>query len=77
MLLAKVVGRGVDTLVLNVYYADKHFQPIKQELAEYLQNELNLFQSASNRRNSCSYDGSEVFLTLLICQGSYKWLLPV
>ena len=47
MLLAKVVGRGVDTLVLNVYYADKHFQPIKQELAEYLQNELNLFQSAS------------------------------
>ena len=38
----KVVGRGVDTLVLNVYYADKHFQPIKQELAEDLQNELNL-----------------------------------
>ena len=45
MLRAKVVGRGVGTLVLNVCYADKHFQPIKQELTEDLQNELNLFQS--------------------------------
>lgn len=34
------VSRGVDTLVLNVCYADKHFQPIKQELTENLQNEL-------------------------------------
>ena len=30
----KIVGRGVDTLVLNVCYADKQFQPVKQELAE-------------------------------------------
>ena len=33
----KIVSRGVDTLVLNVCYADKHFPPVKQELAEDLQ----------------------------------------
>src|SRR6202023_2701010 len=33
----KIVGRGVDTLVLNVCYADKQFQPIKQELNADLQ----------------------------------------
>ena len=38
----KIVGRGVDTLVLNVCYADKRFQPLKRELVEDLQNELNL-----------------------------------
>lgn len=27
----KIVGCGVDTRVLNVCYADKQFQPIKQE----------------------------------------------
>jgi hypothetical protein len=31
MLSTRIVGRGIDTLVLNVCYADKQFQPIKQE----------------------------------------------
>lgn len=39
-----VVGRGVDTLVLNVSYADKQFQPVKQELDANLQEELNSLQ---------------------------------
>jgi hypothetical protein len=26
----KIVRRGVDTLELNVCYADKHYQPVKQ-----------------------------------------------
>lgn len=43
----KIVGRDVDTLVLNVCHTDKHFQPMKQELAEGLQNELNLLQGAA------------------------------
>ena len=47
MLNVKIVGRGVDTLVLNVCYADKQFMPVKQELAEDLQNELNLLQNAA------------------------------
>lgn len=33
----KIVGCGVDTLVLIVSYADKQFQPIKQELDAVLQ----------------------------------------
>lgn len=47
MSIVKIVGRGVDALVLNVCYADRHFQPTKRELAEDLQNELNLLQSAA------------------------------
>jgi hypothetical protein len=42
MIQVKVVGRGVDTLVLNVCYTDEQFHPIKRELAEDLQNQLNL-----------------------------------
>lgn len=37
----KIVGRGVDTLVLNVSYADKQSLPVKQELTEGIQNKLN------------------------------------
>jgi hypothetical protein len=43
----KIVGRGVDTLVLNVCYADTHFQPMKKELSEDLQNHLNLLQNSA------------------------------
>ncbi len=35
----KIIGRGVDTLVLNVCSADKQFRPIKQELDADLQEE--------------------------------------
>ncbi len=37
MLEVKIMGRGVDTLVLNISYADKQFQSIKQELGADLQ----------------------------------------
>ena len=40
----KIVGRGVDTLVLNVCYADKQFQPVKQELNADLQEVLSTLQ---------------------------------
>ena len=32
----KLVGYGVDTLILNVRYADKQGQPVKQELDDQL-----------------------------------------
>jgi hypothetical protein len=35
-----LVGYGVDTLILNVRYTDKHAQPVKQELDEKLAGEL-------------------------------------
>jgi len=37
MLEVRIVGRGVDILVLNVCYADNQFQLIKQELNAGLQ----------------------------------------
>ncbi len=48
----KIVGRGADTLVLNVCYADKQFQPIKQELNADLQEELNTLQGAARINES-------------------------
>jgi hypothetical protein len=62
LLRAKLVGRGVGTLVLNVCYANKQFQPIKQELAEDLQNELNMLQSTSR-------DNEVAVVTLWIFKG--------
>ena len=41
----KIVDRGVDTLVINVCYANKHFQPVKQELAKGVQHELEIGRS--------------------------------
>src|SRR6185437_13902782 len=40
----KLVGYGVDTLVVNVRYADETFQPIQKELDETLQQELDYLQ---------------------------------
>src|SRR2546423_13384389 len=49
----KLVGYGVDTLILNVRYSDSKGQPLKQELDEklvqeldYLQGEARLVESA-------------------------------
>ena len=38
----KIVGRGVDTRVINVCYANEHFQPVKQELAKGVQHGLEM-----------------------------------
>jgi hypothetical protein len=42
---SKLVGYGVDTLILNVRYSDSKGQPIKQELDEKLVQELDYLQS--------------------------------
>jgi hypothetical protein len=42
MIATRIVGRRIDSLVLNVCSADKQFQPIKQELDQDLQNAFNL-----------------------------------
>jgi hypothetical protein len=49
----KVVGRGVDTLVLNTCYADKQFQPIKQEMNAYLQEVLSTLQDEAQPCGCC------------------------
>ena len=38
----KLVGSGVDTLILNVRYCDSKGQPVKQELDEKLQARVGL-----------------------------------
>ena len=40
----KIVRRGLDIPVLNVSYADKQFQLIKQKIGVNLQEELNSLQ---------------------------------
>src|SRR5207248_3184553 len=40
----KLVGYGVDTLVVNIRYADEKLQPIQKELDETLQQELDYLQ---------------------------------
>ncbi len=41
----KLVGSGVDTLILNVRYCDEKSQPVKRELDEKLAQELDYLQS--------------------------------
>lgn len=45
----KLVGYGVDTLILNVRYTDKHGQPVKQELDEKLAGELDDLQHEARK----------------------------
>ncbi len=46
---SKLIGYGVDTLVLNVRYSDSKGQPIKQELDEQLIQELDYLQGEARR----------------------------
>ncbi|GCE17946.1 hypothetical protein [Dictyobacter kobayashii] len=34
----KVVGYGVDTLIVNIRYSDDSYQPLQKELDDHLQN---------------------------------------
>ncbi len=76
----KIVGRGVDTLVLNVCYADKQFQPIKQELAADLQNELNLLQGTARLNEApiltrWAFKGIHLFIHEKGSRGQWRWIL--
>jgi hypothetical protein len=58
MLAIRIVGWGIDTLVLNVCYADKQFQPIKQELHTNLQDELLILHEEALTNESSEEDAS-------------------
>src|SRR5258708_24516585 len=76
----KIVGRGVDTFVLNVCYADKQFQPIKQELDQDLQSELNLLQQEA-RENEVPLvtrwplKDMHLFMQEKGSRGQWRWIL--
>jgi len=44
----KLVGYGVDTLILNVHYSDSKGQPVKQELDEKLVQELGYLRGSAD-----------------------------
>src|SRR6202030_3689606 len=80
MLGIKIVGRGVDTLVLNVSYADKRFQPIKQELDADLQEELNSLQGEARINESpvvtnYAFKGFNLFMKEKGSRGQWRWIL--
>src|SRR2546421_10991284 len=76
----KIVGRGVDTLVLNVSYADKQFQPLKQELDASLQEELNSLQGEARLAESplasrWAFKGFTLFMKEKGSRGQWRWIL--
>jgi hypothetical protein len=80
MLGVKIVGRGVDTLMLNVSYADKQFQPIKQELNSDLQEVLCSLQDEARINESAvvtewAFKGFNLFMQPKGSRGQWRWIL--
>lgn len=80
MLEVKIVGRGVDTLVLNVCYADKQFQPIKQELDADLQEEFSRLQNEARTNEAAvvtewAFEGFNLFMQPKGSRGQWRWIL--
>ncbi len=75
-----LVGYGVDTLVLNVRYADKQGQPVKQELDEKLQAELDYLQGEARRLETpvateWAFQGVLLFVEPHGAGKQWRWLL--
>ena len=47
---AKIVARGIDTLVVNGYYTDEQGNPVKQDLEETLQGNVATLKRGGNSR---------------------------
>src|SRR5215469_15546523 len=76
----KIVGRGVDTLVLNLCYTDEDFQPVKRELDEGLQHELNQLQNTSRLREApvptrWTFRGVPLLMQEKGARGQWRWIL--
>ncbi len=75
-----IVGRGVDTLVLNACYADKQFQPIKQELHADLQESLSSLQDEARLNEAAvvtkwAFKGFNLFMQPKGSRGQWRWIL--
>jgi hypothetical protein len=76
----KIVGRGVDTLVLNVCYTNDRFQPVKRELDEGLQRELNQLQNTARLSEApvptrWAFKGVTLFMQEKGSRGQWRWVL--
>jgi len=75
-----LVGYGVDTLILNVRYSDSSFSPIKQELDEDLQKELDYLQASARQdevsvASDWSFNGASLFVESHGGGKQWRWLL--
>lgn len=80
MSLVKVVGRGVDTLVMNVSYTNSDFQPIKQELDGDVQHELEELQRVAREeevpvKTRWAFKGFPLFMQPKGSRGQWRWIL--
>ena len=76
----KIVGRGVDTLVLNVCYTNDRFQPVKRELDEGVQRELNQLQNMARLSEApvpthWIFKGVTLFMQGKGSRGRWRWIL--
>ena len=76
----KVVGRGVDTLVLNTSYGGTDDKPIKQELAADLQAQLSQLQEEARTREAevstpWMFKGFHLWMQPKGSRGQWKWIL--
>src|SRR5947209_11416596 len=76
----KLVGYGVDTLILNVRYSDSKGQPLKQELDEQLQAELDYLQGEARRLETAvatewAFQGVLLFVEPHGAGKQWRWLL--
>jgi hypothetical protein len=70
----------VDTLVINVYSADKQFHPLKQELEQELQDELNVLQQEARDHEApvvtrLTFEGIHLFMQEKGSRGQWRWIL--
>ncbi len=75
-----LVGYGVDTLILNVRYADSQGQPVKRELDEKLQAELDYLQGEARRTETAvatewAFQGVLLFVEPHGAGKQWRWLL--
>jgi len=76
----QLVGYGVDTLILNVRYSDSSFLPIKQELDEKLQKELDYLQASARQDENAvatdwAFNGALLFVEPHGAGKQWRWLL--
>src|SRR5713226_810100 len=76
----RLVGYGVDTLILNMRYTDKQYQPIKQELAQEIAQELEDLQGAARTNEMAmispwSFLGVSLFVEPHGAGKQWRWLL--
>jgi hypothetical protein len=77
----KLLGCGIDTLVLNVYYNDEHGKPVKKELDEELASQLDEWQARAKEAEEAiaspwSFREARLFIAPHGAgKGQWRWLL--